>query len=568
MSRSAWLLLLSVLGVGAWLAVAWVWEMHWAPVRGLPRALMLGQDVPALLLGIGGLLLAVPFLARVAPAPLAQSALGWIRDRRVILPILLLVALLVFAGTWLLFDGYALSRDEEVADMAAAAMQGGRYAIQIPPEWAAYRRAIMPEFFLPFGADHFWTAAYLPVNSALRAMAGWLGTRTLAGPLLLTLGLFALWRIALRLFPARHDAVLVVMAMALSSPQLWLTAMTPYAMTGHFALNLVWLALVLHDRRWSHGLAALVTILLVGLHQWHFPLIFLAPFLMWFALGRRWALLMFHGAAIALAVLLWAKAWPALLLATLGAPADVLPARGIGDKVGSLFARLDKWHPALHWTRFLAWNNLLIVPLAALGAVTMDWRAALRGQSVALPLMLGCLGAGLLAIDQGYGWGYRYLHGYTGPLALLAGLGWARLRARSLAPVVVSLFVALLTGSFLVMRAESLVAPYATAHQTIMTSGARVVLIDPRGGRFVTDLVRGVPGDPLAGPVVMNIGGIGPRALERLCKSGPVTIFDSAAFLPLGIKAVKWDNAYIAAQRARLVQWNCGVPIALKGRPD
>mgnify|MGYP000632655508 CR=1 FL=1 len=101
-----------------------------------------------------------------------------------------------------------------------------------------------------------------------------------------------------------------------------------------------------------------------------------------------------------------------------------MPAAGVGDKMGSLVSRLSKWHPHLHLARFVAWNNLLLVPLSVVAVFTMNWREALRGKTVELPLALGCLGASALAIDQGYGWGYRYLNGYIGCFALLAAYGW------------------------------------------------------------------------------------------------------------------------------------------------
>ena len=138
-----------------------------------------------------------------------------------------------------------------VPGFAAAYMREGLFARPIPIEWEPYRRAIMPEFFSPFGAADYWTAAYLPVNSAIQALFWQLGDPNLAGPVLLMTGLIALWRVALRLMPDRPDAVWVTLLLGLSSSQLWVTAMTPYAMTGHFALNLVWLALVLLGVGWN-----------------------------------------------------------------------------------------------------------------------------------------------------------------------------------------------------------------------------------------------------------------------------------------------------------------------------
>src|SRR3546814_9070471 len=84
-------------------------------------------------------------------------------------------------------------------------MREGFLARPIPMEWEAYRRAIMPEFFSPFGAADYWTAAYLPVNSAIQALFWQAGDPNLAGPALLMAGLFALWRVGLHLFPERPD---------------------------------------------------------------------------------------------------------------------------------------------------------------------------------------------------------------------------------------------------------------------------------------------------------------------------------------------------------------------------
>src|SRR3546814_3363321 len=103
------------------------------------------------------------------------------------------------------------------------------------------------------------------------------------------------------------------MLLGLSSAQLWVTAMTPYAMTGHFALNMVWLALVLRGGAVGHLGAGVVALAAAGLHQWHFPPIFIAPFILWMLLGRRWRVAIFHMLVLAVVVIVWAKLWPAFL---------------------------------------------------------------------------------------------------------------------------------------------------------------------------------------------------------------------------------------------------------------
>lgn len=552
-TRVSWLLLLSAMALALWLMLAWGVEVEWLRGRMLGHYFFTAQDAPALLMGCGGLALSGLLIGWMP-----ESRGNWARDPRIVGGLILLFALLAWSGRYWLMGDYALSRDEEVAEFAARAMRDGFLGRPISPEWLPYRRAIMPEFFSPFGADRYWTAAYLPLNAAFRALCGWIGDPSLSGPVLLVIGLFALWRAALLLFPQRADAVAVTMLMALTSVQLLVTGMTPYAMTAHFALNMAWLALVLRDDRIGHGAAGLVTLLLAGVHQYHYPLVFLTPFLLWFALGRRWGALIFHSFMIALAVAIWAKLWPSLLIDWYGPPADVRPSAGVADKMGSLVERLEKWRPLLHLSRFLAWNNLLLVPLAFIGLWRMGWREALRGQRVALPLGLGALGMAALAIDQGYGWGYRYLHGFIGSFALLAGFGWVSLRRPDSRALWASALVALLTGSFLMARAHDYVAPYAAAHRHIMASGADVVIVDPRGGRYITDVARGRNGEPLGHPVVMSIMMLRAADVDRLCDRFDVAIFDIRDFAPLGVGIVPWGSAYVAALRDHMAARGCG----------
>ena len=548
----------TALFIALWVLATWFVEILLPNKLVLAGFLFLSQDMIALLLGCGALLLCVTLV----PARLAGSRRLFC-DTRFMIAILVAFSLLAWLGRYYLFNDYALSRDEEVAEFAARSFSLGWLGRPIPPEWIAYRRAIMPEFFSPYGADSFWTAAYLPLNAAFRALCEWIGDANLAGPIFLLVGMTALWRIALRLFPDRQDVVVVVMLMALTSSQLLVTAMTPYAMTGHFALNMVWLALVLRDDRVGHLLAGVTMILIAGLHQYHYPLPLLAPFLLWFALGRRWGVLAFHGMVLCLTLLLWAKLWPSMLLDLYGPAADVPASAGVADKMGSLLDRLDKWHPLLHLSRFMAWNNLLLIPLAIVGLWRMDWRKALRGEAVALPLGLGALGMAALAIDQGYGWGYRYLHGFIGSFALLAGYGWASMRpVAMMRPIWVSLLAAVLTSGFLMMRAHDYVAPYAQSHQRIMASGADVVLVDTRGGRYVTDVVRGAYGEPLGRPVVMNIAMLDIARIGRLCDRYDVAIFDKSVFLPLGVGAVRTGRASTEAKRAHMAARGCGRLIA------
>ena len=555
------LLLAGAIGLTLWLGAAFVWHVTYRQGISLAVILFLSQDFPAL---FGSLLL----LALAAPWAEGRGITLPRPTARIVVPLIVLLGLAAWAGHYALFQDYAISRDEEVARFAAAYMREGMFARPIPIEWEPYRRAIMPEFFSPFGAADYWTAAYLPVNSAIQALFWQLGDPNLAGPVLLMAGLFALWRVALHLMPDRPDAVWVTVLLGFSSSQLWITAMTPYAMTGHFALNMVWLALVLRGGVIGHGSAGLVALVAAGLHQWHFPPIFIAPFILWMLLARRWTVAAFHALTLVAIVILWAKLWPAFLLDALGAPADVRPSAGVADKVGSLFERLgDRWQPLVNLSRFVAWNNILMVPLAALGIAAMRWRSMIAGREIALPLALGCLAGCVLALAQGYGWGFRYAHGFIGPFCLLAGLGWARFRpAGALRPLVIGLVITGLASIFFVWRIHAFVAPYAASHRLIDSSQADVVLVDPRGGLYVTDLVRGRDGVP-GKPMVMNLGVLTLDQVDQLCENYVVELFDRAEFRPLGVPLARWNLGRMDALRAHMKEQGCDRPV-LPPLPD
>lgn len=548
------LFLAGAIGLALWLGGTFLWHVTYRQGISLAVILFLDQDFPALLGGLLLLTLAAPFAEGMGfrlPRPRA----------RVMVPLILMFGLVAWAGHYWLFQNYSISRDEEVARFAAAYMREGLFARPIPVEWEPYRRAIMPEFFSPFGAADYWTAAYLPVNSAIQALFWQLGDPNLAGPALLIAGMLALWRVALHLFPTRPDAVWVTMLLGLSSAQLWVTAMTPYAMTGHFALNMIWLALVLRGGVAGHVAAGAVALLAAGLHQWHFPPIFIAPFILWMLLARRWKAAAFHTLVLFAIVLVWAKLWPGFLVQFLGPPADVRPSAGVADKVGSLFQRLgDRWQPLVNLSRFAAWNNILMVPLAVLGVAAMRWRRALSGQEIALPLALGCFAGCALALAQGYGWGFRYAHGFIGPFCLLAGLGWAHFRPAAMRPVFLGVGITLLTSAFLVWRTHLFVAPYAASHRMIDASQADVVLVDPRGGLYVTDLVRGRDGVP-GRPMVMNLAMLTLEQVDQLCENYVVELFDRAEFRPLGVPLARWNLSRMDALRAHMKAEGCDKPV-------
>lgn len=540
------------------LGAAFLAHVEWASRRGIAEIFFLDQDFPVL----WGCLLAMVLLAFQAtrgPAFAPRPPDIWRAGG-----LILLAFLVGWIGRYLAFQDYSLSRDEDMAEFAAAYMRAGHLAWPIPPEWIDYRRALVPEFFSPFGATHYWASTYLPVNSAIRAAFAWIGDANLAPPMLLAVGLGALWHNARRLFPDRADAQWVTLLMGVTSAQLLVTAMTPYAMTGHFAFNMVWLACILRGDKRGHLAAGAIALLTGGMHQWHFVLLYIVGFLFWFALHRRWAALAFHSLVCVAIVVLWAKLWPAFLIDLYGPAADIRPSAGVGDKISSLFGRVFRsWYPLAYSVRFIAWNNLLLIPLTVAAVVGAGWRGLLRGPTPVLPLAIGCIAGAMLMTAQVYGWGFRYMHGYIGSFCLLAGYGWIALskgRAMPMRLLVAACILSLAGTAFLGWRAHQWVAPYAAVDRMIRASSADVVIVDPRGGVYATDLARPDHGR-FGRPMVLSLSMLDVTGIDRLCARHSVAIVDRTAFLPLGLPPARTQSGKLALLRAHMERIGCGSPL-------
>jgi hypothetical protein len=94
----------------------------------------------------------------------------------------------------------------------------------------------------------------------------------------------------------------------------------------------------------------------------------------------------------------------------------------------------------------------------------------------------------------------------------------------------------------------------------IDASRADVVLVDPRGGLFVTDLVRGRNGVP-GRPMVMNLGMLTLDQVDSLCADYVVELFDRAEFRPLGVPLARWNLGRMDALRAHMKAVGCDKPV-------
>ena len=456
---------------------------------------------------------------------------------------------------WAYVD-FALSADEFLAEFDSGIIADGKLFARLAPEWRDYAPALRPvlSFLAPDNA--FFISSYLPVNAALRAIFVAVGAPGLQGAVLAGVAVVALFGVTRRIWPNRPDAAVVAVIVLVSSSQFLITAATPYAMTAHLALNLVWLWLFLRDTPTSHVAAAGVGFAACGLHQVAFHPLVVAPFVLFLFWDKRWKLAAFYTVVYAVSALFWISYW-SILLRAVGAPMQQAAEVGIPLLIQRIPEMMDLSlvglvHMLLNLFRLLSWQNLLFFPLIALALA--GWRS--RDRTVT------CLALGVIATfafmllitpSQGHGWGYRYLHGCLGSLALIAAFGWIKATdgdaAKTgnttgnmtgsswwvlLSSAVISVVVLLPWRAY---QAHAFVAPYAAAAGAIERSRADVVIVDFLDIWYGQDFVRN---DPFlrSSPKVLNLLNLDETMLRDLCGRYDIAIFDRQDALVYGLRIV------------------------------
>lgn len=520
-------------------------QFELASQHPMTRQLMQSQDVPVLIPVALALMLAG--VLRLSPVPARwMEATGDAAPLRIAL-VLGAAAAVVALGSRFAALGFAYSRDEAMAEFDAAILSSGHLLARIPPEWQAYAAAMQPEFRLPVPGDVAWVSSYLPVNAGIRAALGLLLSPPLVNAAVMLAALAALLGVARRLWPSRPDAWMVALLLLATSSQALFMAMTPYAMSAHLALNLVWLWLFLRDTRASHAAAMLVGFLACGLHQVVFHPLFVAPFLLQAVLRRRWMLATFYAAGYAGSGLFWIL-YPTLLLGWYGIAPEAGRAAGVGEFIGRVesllasfsFGGLDTI--AQNMLRFAAWQNPLLLVLGTAGTV-----AIVRSRDGRWPLVAGLaltLAAMFVLLPyQGTGWGYRYLHGLLGNAALVGAFGWMSLTAGATADErrsAWSVMAAAAAVSALVLvpvhafQMRTTHEPYARAYAAITSSRSGAVIVDSTEVFYGNDLVRN---DPFLRnvPKVFDLGELEIDQVRELCAKLPVATFGANEARRFGI---------------------------------
>lgn len=489
-------------------------------------------------------------LAQFAGTGLALLPLAWrgaaiarplAPPRWVVAGLAVAVVALCYAGHYAVLAGYDLSRDEQMATFDARIYAAGRMAWPLPALWQHDANMLNLLFMLPVDHPAAWISGYLPGNSLLRAaVQALLGDQALTSPLLVGASVLLTWGCARRLWPGdsprdREAAWVAVLALALSG-QVILTGMSAFAMTSHLALDLLWLWLFLADRRREDLLCLPVGLLATGLHQPLFHPLFVLPWLVLLLMERRWARLALFALAYLAIGLFW-LAWPHVTHTLVSGPLSVTEPTGTDflSRLTDALAQNKHNLPmmAANLLRFETWQPIPLLALTCVGiggvflAPARDRRAAALAAG---PILLVAIMTTILPY-QGHGFGYRYIHGFLGSLALLAAYGWRRLepwQAR-LRPVLLAVMAlaALVLLPMQASMAHRLYAPAAEVAAKVGQVDADYIIIGPQDAPFALDLVLNRPDlsnrplriaaeeidapDPLAARICQSVSGRHPR---------------------------------------------------------
>lgn len=423
---------------------------------------------------------------------LVLAAVAWRLDlgqRPIVMPdricILLAVLLipLCYLGHWLVLSGYDLSRDEQMATFDANIFARGQLVQPLAPPWRAHLDALNTMFILPAAKPIAWVSGYLPINAALRALLGIVGDQALTGPIMTGIGALALWKSARRLWPADSEASTLALLFYAASGQVLLAGMSAFAMSGHLALNMLWLWLFLMDRRRSDIAAIMMGVLATGLHQPLFHPLFVAPFIVLLIGNRAWGRATLFALSYMVIGLFWLN-WPNLMYAMIEAGHPAVKPEGANFWSRLIWALTTGAAPrtiymSANLLRFAAWQPILLLPLFATGLVV----ARRNGMAMALAAaaILPVIAMTILLPDQGQGFGYRYVHGVIGAIILVAIYGWREAAGRH--PGWRALALRCLGGSLLVLLPMQLAmthayyGSFAAVERGIAASGADYFII-------------------------------------------------------------------------------------------
>ena len=521
---------------------------------GMSRHIYINADFPGFIVSAVSLL-AVGWAARKG------DDFAWL-DRIPVGLVALCTLVVSMIGTHAVHLGYAFSPDEWMPRLQAEIFAHGALAGNVPPEWREYGRAMYHEFAHYDPATGAVASTYRPGMAALIALfdlAGlglYVSAFMTAGSVLLTASLARI------VWPDSRSAPVIAALLVATSSQALAAAMTSYAMASHLFFNLLWLRLFLLDKWWAHVAAALCGVFTASLHQIHPHVFFAAPFFLLLLRPFRPGVLLWYGAVYAvghLAIIGWDRMAMGDSLAV--TKAGQLTFEQFLHRVGQLaqIPSLIDWATiGAHVVRLFGWQSLALAPLLLFTVYRRAWPPLLVLMAASIATSL--LPYPFLLPEQGHGWGYRYLHGVIGSLALIGTAGWVqmeRLHGQAFRQPVMLCFamtlaVVIPVRAFLIERT---IEPWLVATEAALAMPADVVIVDRIGIFYGLEIPRNGP-YAAERPVVMMLDDLSADQIRRLCGKYRVAVFgvDEARQAGIPTRNLEEAVASVAATDTKILQ--------------
>jgi hypothetical protein len=342
------------------------------------------------------------------------------------LPIAIGTAILLCAGSLLVYENHPLSMDEYAQFFQSQVFARGRLTGQLPVPLLDW---LVPDFFQnqflvisrPTGEV---VSAYWPSFALLLTPFTWLGIPWACNPVISALTLLVIHRFTLRLFQSEESAGFAVL-LTVASPVFFANGISYYSMPAHLLANCVYALLLLDPSPRRALVAGVVGSLALTLHNPVPHLLFAIPWVLWTATrpnGARLLCWLIAGYTPLSVLLGFGWFWLSSGLAHAGEPVASVNARVASlhdmQNLFSLPSPVTLLAREIGIAKIWLWAVPGLIILAGVGA--WKWRRHSACRALAAAALLTLLGYFFVPADQGHGWGYRYFHSAWVALPVLA----------------------------------------------------------------------------------------------------------------------------------------------------
>lgn len=448
---------------------------------------------------------------------IAAPRMPRVRSAVAVLAAAVLVGAISWAGSHLVLHDLPFSMDEYNAIFQAKIFEAGRVTAQLPRQWQVFANALTPVFVAYYPDQHTWRSGYLPIYASIQALFDLAGATSLTNPVLGALTVITMAAAGRRLWPASPLRVALAVLFLVTSSQFLFMSMSWYSMPAHLLLNLAWLWLYLRDDVPSLAAAPIVGVLALGLHNPFPHALFVAPFLIRMVRRRRFAWLGYAAVVYGAGSLLWLW-WLRSSDAYVGAAGGLL---GMFKLPGVHELEIQ----ALQLSLVISWQAPLVAVLALVAL--LRWRRLGETErDLAAGLLLTAAVYSLIPLNQGHGWGDRYIYGALGNLIIIAaavcgdlmeGAGGVRVTRLVVASTLIAL---LIQWPLRAVQAERFVRPFARGIEYAQTRPEPVVIVYPDSSYYGRDMIRN---DPFLRkyPVILSAQALGDSGVQQLMARFP-----------------------------------------------